>query len=224
VTRHWAVGIVLAGMALAWAGAGCGGPSMSRDDQIRMLMEKSRRLQTELQESQQKAADLAAAGRTPAPAPAAAEDPFQAVGLRIGKLSGVVDRTAGLSRERLRVVVEPLDAAGDVVKRAGRLELETFEVPLKNLPLKPYFTWKFPQENLSETWLSGLGEYAYVLRLAWPEGRPPTTPTILVRARFTTLDGRLLMAEAEVPVETAPAAAPAVPAKQPAPGEGPRAR
>lgn len=195
--------VVLAAVVLALVGGGCAmsGP-LSDGDQIRMLMEKDRRLQAELSEAQQKAADLAAAGRTPAPAPAP-EDPYRAVAVTIGGLTNVVDRGSGPAKERLRVIVEPIDASGDVVKRAGSLMIEAFEPGPAGQPPKLYNKWTFSPNVLAETWLSGLGEYAYVLRLAWPMAKPPATDMILVRATFTTLDGRVLVTESAVSVKSA---------------------
>ncbi len=207
MTRRWAVVVVLAGFALGLGGTGCAmGTPISRDEQVRLLMEKNRRLQAELQDSQQKVGDLTAAGRTPAPAPAP-EDPYRACRVQVGSLSGVVDRGGGPAKERLRLIIYPVDASGDVVKRAGRLDLEILEPGPKGQPPKPFGHWSLPADELALTWLSGLGEYGYVLRLPWPQGKPPAAETLLVRAKFMTFDGRTLATEAEVPV-----APPAVPA------------
>ena len=194
------------------------GSPISHDEQVRMLMEKDRRLQNDLYESKQREAELAAAGRTPVLPPP--EDPYRAVSLQIGSLSGVVDRAAGPAKERLRVLVYPVDAAGDVVKRAGRLDLDVLEPGPKGQPPKPFGHWSLPADELAMTWLSGLGEYGYVLRLPWPQGKAPATETVLVRAKFTTLDGRSLSAESEVPVTPAPVP----PAKESAPGAVPGAK
>jgi hypothetical protein len=221
VIRPWAVVIVLSGLALTLAGAGCAANAspLSRDEQLQQLMETNRRLQNDLQDSQQRVADLVASGRTPALQPVT-EDPYRAVALQIGSLSGVVDRGGGPAKERLRILLYPTDASGDVVKRAGRLDLEVLEPGQKGQPPKPVGKWSLPADELALTWLSGLGEYGNVLRLPWPQGKPPATETVIIKARFTTLDGRTLPAETEVPI-TAPVAPPA---KQPAPGTGPGAR
>lgn len=215
MTRPWAVAILVAGLAVACSGAGCatGGNSLSRDQQIQQLMEKNRLLQADLHQSQQRVADLVASGRTPA-SPPASQDPYRAVSLQIGAGSGVVDRAAGPAKERLRVLIYPVDASGDVVKRAGSLDLVILEPGAKGQPplAKPFGHWSLPADELAMTWLSGLGEYGYVLRLPWPQDKPPTSEAVIVRARFTTLDGRTLSAEAEIPI------------KQPAPGTGPGAR
>ena len=116
MTRRWAVVVVLAGFALGLGGTGCAmGTPISRDEQVQLLMEKNRRLQAELQDSQQKVGDLTAAGHIPSPAQAP-EDPYRAVSLQVGSLSGVVDRSGGPAKERLRLIIYPVNASGDVVK------------------------------------------------------------------------------------------------------------
>jgi hypothetical protein len=222
------VAFILAGAALGLAGAGCSSAPVPRDEQVRLLMEKSARLQEELHQSQQQVADLSAAGRTPPTVQPVPEDPFRPVSIQISALSGVVDRGAGPARERLRILFEPLDATDDVVKRAGSLELEALEPGAKDKPPLYYQKWAFSLDELAQTWVSGLGTYAYVLRLQWPGGKPPSTPTLLVRAKFRTLDGRVLTTETEVnvapPAVPAPVAAPAAPAKPSAPVGSPGAK
>jgi len=91
--------------------------------------------------------------------------------------------------------VEPLDAEGDVVKRAGRLRLEALRPGTDGGEPAPYHAWTFPREDLAETWVDTLGVRGYVMSLQWPAGRPPAGEAILVRARFTTLGGETLVAQ-----------------------------
>ena len=193
---------LLAGVALGIAGAGCSATSLSRDEQIQMLMAKDRRLQEELHAAQQKIAALSASGAQPRPA-AAPEDPFRAAAVRIGRLSGVVDADRPPADQRLRVILEPLDATGDVVKRAGSIELEAFErapaagaAPAAGERL--YHLWTFSADELAQTWLSGLGSYGYVVKLPWPDARPPVGETLHLRARLKTLAGQVLEAEMNI--------------------------
>jgi hypothetical protein len=214
--RQWAVAFILTGLTLGLAGAGCSSAPVARDQQVRMLMDKSARLQEELHQSQQKVADLTAAGVTPVAKPPATPDPFQPVAIQISALSGVVDRGGGPAKERLRILLEPLDATEDVVKRAGSLELEALEPGAKDQPPKPYHHWSLTMDDMTQTWVSGLGTYAYVLRLPWPDGKPPATPTLLVRAKFMPIGGRLLQTEAEINLAPPAAPAPATPSPTPA--------
>jgi hypothetical protein len=199
-------------VTLALAGAGCSATSLTHDEQVQMLTAKDRRLQDELYAAQQKIGALTASGAQPRPA-AAPEDPFRPAAVRIGRLSGVVDENRPPADQRLRVILEPLDATGDVVKRAGSLELQAFErapppSPGPGASAAPgaaaaagerlYHRWTFSADELAQTWLSGLGTYAYVIRLPWPDARPPAGEAVHVKARFKTLAGQTLEAEADI--------------------------
>jgi hypothetical protein len=176
--------------------AGCAGQPLSRGEKVEMLMARSARLEEELLATRQRLAELEGTGR---PAPEAAkttEDPFRAVALRFGKFTGGLAADGRPGDQRLKVVLEPLDAEGDVVKRAGSLDLEAFEL-VGDKP-RTLADWKWTRQEFAKTWLSGLGLYAYVLKLDWPSGKPPASDRVLLRARFTTLSGEVLSAEQEI--------------------------
>jgi len=175
--------------------AGCQGP-LTRGERVEMLMTRSARLEEELLATRQRLAELEGSGRPAAEAAKTVEDPFRAVALRFGKFTGGLNADGRPGDQRLKVVLEPLDAEGDVVKRAGSLELETLEL-VGDKP-RPFAEWKWARHQFAKTWLSGLGLYAYVLKLDWPGGKPPASDRVLLRARFTTLEGEVLEAEREI--------------------------
>ena len=199
-----AVGVLLAGVGLGLAGAGCSTTSLSHDEQVRMLMTRDRRSQEELLAAQQRIAQLTASGAQPVAAPAPAEDPFRPVAVRFGKYSGVLDENLPATQQRLKIVIELLDATGDAVKRAGSLDLEALTPPAQ--AGQPFHRWTFSVDELRQTWLSGLGTYGYILKLPWPAGRAPAGDRLLLRAKFTTLSGEVLAAETAIPLPR-PAAA-----------------
>ncbi len=194
---------VAAGLAAAVAAlAGCAPTPLARDAQVEALLKENRRVEDLLIASENRVAQLSEAGKPPPEAPPKMEDPFVAIAVRFGKycdILGAAGKPAGrepLGRttdERLKVVLEPLDGEGDVVKRLGALELEAFEGDAATA--KPFAAWRFPPEELAKTWLSGLGTYAYVLKLPWPADRPPKAGPVHLRARFTPLGGGPLEAE-----------------------------
>lgn len=201
------VAVLTGSVILGIVGAGCSATSLSREEQNQMLMAKDRRLQEELHAAQAKIASLTAAGAQPRAASATPEDPFRAVAVRFGQYSGVVDENRPPADQRLRIILEPLDATGDVVKRAGSLELEAFEQTPAAGPApgaaagageRLYHLWTFSADDLAQTWLSGLGSYGYVIKLPWPNARPPAGETLRLKARLKTLSGRVLPAEMEI--------------------------
>jgi len=208
--RRGTIAQVLGWTALLLGAAGCSGPALSPAERAEMLMARSARLEEELLAARRQLAQLTEAGKsaTEATEPAAMppEDPFRAVAVRFGKYTGGLDTDGHPGDERLKVILEPLDAEGDVVKRAGALALEALE-PTSGEP-RLYAQWKWSREELARTWLSGLGLYGYVLKLDWPEGRPPESGRLLLRARFTTLSEEVLSVEKEVSIRRAAAAEP----------------
>ena len=219
---RWPAAALTGILASTFFAAGCGGP-LGRDEEVRMLMARNRQLEDGLLASEKKVAELTAPGARPAPLPAAPEDPFRPVAVRFSPYGGVVDTGGPVGSERLKVVLELVDATGDRVKRAGRLDLEALApgpatpgqspaTPWRRpagQPPRPYHQWKFSADDLRQTWLSGLGAYGYILRLPWPGGRRLEGDRLLLRARFTTLAGEVLTAETEItlPAAAAPGAA-----------------
>ena len=194
---------LLAGTLLPLA-AGCGDGLISRDDYVQALMEQNRQLETDLLAAEKTVAELQAGGARPQPLPEPPQDPYRPVAIRLGTTTAALDTDGDGRPDRLKVVLEPLDAEGDVVKRAGRLDLEALLPQGDDTPPQPYHAWTFSQEDVAQTWIGSLGIRAYVMKLRWPQGRPPEGKTLLVRARFTPLAGEALTAETTVPLKGAP--------------------
>lgn len=180
--------------------AGCGGPALSRDEEVEMLRTKDLQLQEELLAAQHRIAELTAAGARPAAIPRPPEDPFRPVAVQFNRYTGLLAARTP-AEERLKIVLEPLDAYGDVIKRAGSLDLEALVPDPAGQPPKPFHRWTLSTEDLAQTWLSGLGAYGYVMKFAWPGGRAPAGDRLLLRAKFTTVAGEVFTAETEVPLE-----------------------
>jgi hypothetical protein len=176
--------------------AGCAGQPLSRGEKVEMLMARSARLEEELLATRQRLAEVEGTGRPAAEPAQTTEDPFRPVAVRFGRFTGGLAADGRPGDQRLKVVLEPLDAEGDVVKRAGSLDLEAVE-PAPGGP-RALAEWKWTRQEFAKTWLSGLGLYAYVLKLDWPGGKPPASDRVLLRARFTTLSGEVLSAEQEI--------------------------
>ncbi len=191
----------LACVAVITLGAGCAKkPHLSREDQIRLLMTRNRDLAQKLLAAEQRAADLERSGAKPTPAKPHSEDSFRSVAIRFGPHTGGLDTDGVPGDERLKIIVQPLDAEGDIVKRAGRLAIEAFEPQDNGKPHKPYHRWELGPEQLAETWIGSLGIRGYVVKWPWPGGRMPEGETLLLRATFTTLSDEALVTEDEFTV------------------------
>ena len=180
--------------ALAAVSGGCAARTLTRPEQAEALVQKNRRLEDDLLAARRRMAQLEAGGAAPAaPAPAPPADPFRAVAVRFGRFTGGLDSDGKPGCERLRVFLEPLDAEGDVVKRAGALDLELLEAGAGEPRLLGRWAWSAGE--LAQAWLSGFGIYAYVLKLDWPAGPPAPGSRLILRGAFTPLGGEALAAE-----------------------------
>lgn len=203
---------ILGGVAMALVGSGCAGGALTRDDEVRALLERNRGLQDKLAACEKRIAELAAAGAQPKPVAAPVADPFRAVAIRFSKFTGVLEGGKPAD-ERLKVILEPLDESGETVKRAGGLDLEALEPGPPGQPAKPFARWTFPMADLSQTWINMLSVTGYVLKLPWPGGRRPAAEGLVLRAKFTAVSGEVLTAETQVPVPKAAESRPTPPPK-----------
>ena len=210
LAKRWTAASILGCLAAAAIASGCNRGPLSPDEEVRLLVATNRDLEQKLLASEQRVADLTASGAVAKPVPPAPEDPYRPVAVRFGRFTGGIGPGGAPGDERLKVVLEPVDAEGDLVKQAGSLVLEAFEPAGKDQPPKPYHRWEFPLEDLAKTWIDMFGVRGYVLKLAWPAGRKPAADALLLRAKFTTLSGEVLTAETEARVgPPKPAPAPA---------------
>ena len=199
--RRLVAAILIGSLALAALASGCstGGGPLSRDEDLRLLTTTNRELQGKLDAKDREIAALRASGARPEPVIRPVEDPFRPVALQFGGYTEVLDAKAGPAVSRLKVILTPIDADSEIVKRAGSLILEAYEPAAKGQPPTLYHRWTMPTAEFIQTWIGSLGIRGYVLKLAWPEGRPPTATTLILRAKFTTLTGEVLPAETTIP-------------------------
>jgi len=182
----------------------CTPPALTLEQRIAILLEQKRSLQEEIRQRDLRIAELAGGPSTSTrpqkptePAPLEVQDPFRATAIRFNRHTGGVDTDGRPGDDQIKIILEPLDAEGDVVKRAGSLEIEIFHTAEDKIA-----RWKFTTLEMSRNWLTGpLGLYGYVLRLPWPEGKRPAHDTLTLRAFFTTLDGRKLTTQTTVKID-----------------------
>jgi len=215
---HW---LVVVSVVVAAGAAGCAPDPLTMDQRMQVLVETNRRLQQELFERDRRIAELAGGEAVvdfehPAPPVAtpgsAQEDPFKAVQIELGSITGPADFDGRAGDDGVRVLVQPRDRYGDLVKRAGTLEVDVVDAAREGAEQR-FADWQFTQTQLAPAWVSGLlGVGGYSLELKWPSGKLPERARLKLVVRFTTLDSRTLEATKDIEVKLPPAAAISAPA------------
>jgi hypothetical protein len=102
--------------------------------------------------------------------------------LEIDGLSGGYDTDGQPGDEGVVVYLRPIDAEGDVLKVAGEIRIQLYDLaapPAENL-LGEYV---IPVEQARNLWYGKLLTYFYAVKCPWPHG-PPKHPEITIRATF----------------------------------------
>lgn len=113
--------------------------------------------------------------------------------IRIGRHSGLYDKSkTDAIADTLIVYLEPIDSAQDVIKAAGdvRVDLWNLAAAQQEAKLK---TWKVPAEELNGLWGRGLLGAYYRLNLPLKDALDGDEKELTVRVQFTDyLTGRVL--------------------------------
>lgn len=120
---------------------------------------------------------------------------FTVTGIDINKLTG-------FRNDGLKVYVQPTDASGDVLKSAGDLVVEAYDLAKKDQPLLG--RWEFPVKDAAVNWYASWVVTGYAVTV--PLERPATAAEITVRATFTdALTQRTFTAQRVIKTEAAAA-------------------
>jgi hypothetical protein len=103
--------------------------------------------------------------------------------------------------DALSVLLMPVDAHGELVKLAGEIEIDVFDMAL-NSDQQRLGHWTFTTEDVREHWHKGLVSTGYLFRLDWQA--PPVSPELTLHARMTVSDGRQFNATTQVKVDPPP--------------------
>jgi hypothetical protein len=155
-------------VALAGALAGCGNEvQTSLWQQIKTLSEEKTDLTLEVERLRREDETLAQQVSTLA----MIDKDVRRAGLsapeqvRIGRHSGLYNKTEGQTPDRLVVYVEPMDAAQDTIKAAGRVQVELWNLAAAPEEAK-LAVWQVEADDLKTLWGRGLlGAY---YRLMFP--------------------------------------------------------
>lgn len=102
-------------------------------------------------------------------------------------VTGGRDTDAVPGDDVIHALVQPLDAAGDLIKTSGELEVELLDVAAREED-RTVQTWRFNAEETAERWESGLFGSGFRVKLRPSDGTLPTDGLLL--AHFRTGDGR----------------------------------
>ena len=100
--------------------------------------------------------------------------------------------------EGLAVMLIPVDMHGDLVKLAGEVELDLFDMTLA-ADEQCLGRWRFTIDEVRSKWQSGLLSTGYLFQVDWQ--RPPAARELTLHARLTIPDGRKFDVTSQVKVE-----------------------
>jgi outer membrane murein-binding lipoprotein Lpp len=130
---------------------------------------------------------------------------FRAESLKFNMLlTSGQDRDGKPGDDALSVLLMPVDAHGDLVKLAGEIEIDLFDMALKPDQQRLGY-WKFSIDEVREHWHKGFLSAGYLFRLDWQT--PPVSAELTLHARMTVSDGRQFDSTTQVKI-TPPLLAP----------------
>jgi hypothetical protein len=165
------------------------------------LSEQLRQSQEELKIARTDAAALRtqlADRRQTALSPEQADVLYRAEAIKFGMLlTSGQERDGQPGDDALSVLITPVDVHGDLVKLAGDVELELFDMT-RSPERQRLGRWRYPVEEVREHWHKGFMSAGYLFQVEWET--PPTSPELTLHARLTAGDGRQFDATTQVKV------------------------
>ena len=209
--------LALSGWAvLLWSGCASRGKMELLEAEIRQSQDslyraeaKRTELQSQLAQSRREAelirSQVAASGGQ-APLPEQTGNLVRLAGVKNNTLlSGGKDRDGQPGDDLLVALIAPHDEQGDLVKIAGVVEIEAYDMT-RSGDDKRVGRWTFDSEQSAKAWHSGFVGAGLQFELPWQE--IPTNKELLVHARLRTSDGRQFDTSSPLKVSPAGGAAP----------------
>lgn len=208
--RQW---IALSGWAvLLWGGCATSrqletleAELRQQQDAVQLARKQTNNLQSELtrarEETELLRSQMASAGQG-VPLPEQTGNLVRLSEVKINTLlSGGKDRDGLPGDDVLVALISPLDEQGDLVKIAGEVEIEAFDMTLPSDD-KRVGQWTFDAEQAAKAWHSGFVGAGLQFELPWQDA--PTSKELLVHVRLKTTDGRQF--DSSTPLKIAPPA------------------
>ena len=176
-----------------------------QQDAVQLARKQTDRIQSELtrarEETELLRSQMAAAGQG-APLPEQTGNLVRLSQVKINTLlSGGKDRDGLPGDDLLVALISPLDEQGDLVKIAGEVEIEAFDMTLPSDD-KRVGHWAFDTEQAAKAWHSGFVGAGLQFELPWQD--LPTSKELLVHVRLKTTDGRQF--DSSTPLKVSPQA------------------
>ncbi|MBN1942030.1 MAG: hypothetical protein JW849_01935 [Phycisphaerae bacterium] len=118
------------------------------------------------------------------------ENVFTVASIEIGRHSGGIDVDKEPGQDAVRVFLRPLDKDGHVLKAAGDVKIQLFD--LAQPEDKTLFAeYTYSVKDIGKYWAGGLLANQYSFQCPFPDDSPPEHPEINLRVTFTDyLTGR----------------------------------
>lgn len=108
---------------------------------------------------------------------------IQVNAIELGRYSGGYDDDKNGVDDGIKVYLVPRDRDGDVIKAAGKVYIELWDLELeKDQMLLGH--WDFAPGDMRKQWLSGLRTNHYKLMLPWPENKVPQHANLTLKLIF----------------------------------------
>lgn len=195
---------MLIGLLLSTIG-GCHNPSnIEAQREISQLKEEVRRRDNELAAQLAQITELQKQlMQARAFKPEDLEKLFYPEKIAFGTLTGGENYDSKPGDDGVTVYIRPLDRDGDVIKVAGDIRVELFDLSKSSDNL--IGRYDIPVDTVRKLWYGKLSTYHYTVKCPWLHG-PPQNPEITVRATFRDyLTQRVLTAQTVVNVKLATA-------------------
>lgn len=122
-------------------------------------------------------------------------NPYELTSLRIAKISNFFDKDRDGIQETLVVYVQPIDAEGDVVKAAGTVSVQLWNLNNPNGQAM-LGQWKVEPAELRKLWFNSLAITSYRLTFDRPETVGVFSEPLTLRVTFTDyLTGETFLAQ-----------------------------
>lgn len=116
--------------------------------------------------------------------------------LTIMPLTGGESYDDQVGHDGITVYLQPMDVVGDVLKVAGSIRVELFDLALDD-GRTLVGRVEIPVSEAQEHWFGDLWTYHYTVKVPWLKANPPKNSAITIRATFTDyLSQRVMVAQA----------------------------